>query len=69
MADNPNPSSDADSDGLPWNDYRNPNYVLYTASEEGCTINFSTLRYDPEAGLYLDNDRNGEPLRGRGDSR
>ncbi|RLF10394.1 MAG: hypothetical protein DRJ98_06225, partial [Thermoprotei archaeon] len=61
VADDPNPSFDADGDGLPWNDYRNPNYVLYTASEEGCTINFSTLRYDPEVGLYLDNDGNGEP--------
>ena len=61
VGDDPDPEVDADGDGIPWNDYRNPNYVVGSCTEVSCQIDFSTLRYDPEVGLYLDNDGDGHP--------
>ena len=57
----PNPKVDADRDGVPWDDGRNPCYVECSCSESGCKIDYSTLSYDPTVGFYLDNNGNGKP--------
>ncbi|RLE69396.1 MAG: hypothetical protein DRJ43_04025, partial [Thermoprotei archaeon] len=54
-------SVDSDGDGLPWNDIRSPEYVIGSANETWCNINFSTLSYDSEVGFYLDRNGNGKP--------
>ena len=59
--DDKQPNYDADGDGLPWNDMRNPNYVPGTCNETWCFINFTTLSYDNTVGFYLDNNGNGKP--------
>ncbi|RLF12915.1 MAG: hypothetical protein DRJ62_01390 [Thermoprotei archaeon] len=61
VSDDPDPEVDADGDGLPWNDYRNPNYVVGSCTETSCTMDLSTLRFDLEVGFYLDNDGDGKP--------
>ena len=61
VGDDPKPDVDDDGDGLPWNDYRNPNYVIGSTTEEGCEMNFSRLSFDPDVGFYLDNDGDGKP--------
>ena len=61
ISDDPRPNVDDDGDGLPWNDYKNPNYVFGSTTEESCEMNFSRLRFDPSVGFYLDNDGDGKP--------
>ena len=61
VGDDPKPNVDSDGDGLPWNDYKNPNYVFGSTSEGSCEINFSRLSFDREVGFYLDNDGDGKP--------
>ena len=59
--DDPDPRTDGDGDGIPWDDARNLRYVEGSCDESGCEIDFSNLRYDPQVGFYLDNNGNGKP--------
>ncbi len=61
VGDDPDPETDGDGDGLPWNDYRNRQYVEGSCTETACTIDFSNLRYDSTVGFYLDNNGDGIP--------
>ena len=58
--DDPDPRVDADGDGIPWDDARNLKYVEGSCTETSCTIDFSTLDYDPQVGFYLDNNGDGK---------
>ena len=59
--DDPDPRVDGDGDGVPWDDARNLKYVEGSCDESSCEVDFSTLRFDPQVGFYLDNNGNGKP--------